>query len=89
MLKALEDDFARLPALLGHATVTPVARVPLDSPPEAPRRPIEDLDRADDERALSARFSSASSDRVIELITQSAAETEAFGGTIAGLLRAG
>ena len=52
MLKALEDDFARLPALLGHATVTPVARAPLASAPEVPRRPTEDLDRAEAERAL-------------------------------------
>ena len=37
----------------------------------------------------SVPFSSASSERVIELITQSAAETEAFGGTLAGLLRPG
>ena len=62
MLKALEDDFARLPALLGHATVTPVA-------PRAARRP-ESLrvratipSRADaDRRARSAPFSSASSE---------------------------
>jgi hypothetical protein len=46
MLRALEDDFARLPALLGHATVTPVTPTPLESPPDpAPRTPVEDLDR--------------------------------------------
>jgi uracil-DNA glycosylase family 4 len=46
MLRALEDDFARLPALLGHATVTPVTRTPLEPPREPARRtPIEDLDR--------------------------------------------
>ena len=90
MLKALEDDFARLPALLGHAdgdagrarTARLAARA---GSPDAGRgsRPPEV------EARWSARFSSASSDRVIELITQSAAETEAFGGTIAGLLRPG
>ena len=52
MLKALEDDFARLPALLGHATVTPVARAPLAPALEVPRRPSEDPDRADADRAL-------------------------------------
>ena len=52
MLKALEDDFARLPALLGHATVTPVARAPLAPAVEVPRRPSEDPDRADADRAL-------------------------------------
>ena len=30
MMKALEDDFARVPALLGHADVRPVPRAPLD-----------------------------------------------------------
>ncbi len=90
MLKALEDDFARLPALLGHATVTPVARAPLAPALEVPRRPSEDPDRADAEpcsrRCRSARPLLSG---VIELITQSAAETEAFGGTLAGLLRPG
>jgi DNA polymerase len=52
MLKALEDDFARLPGLLGHATVTPVARAPLAVASEVPRRPTEDSDSADAERAL-------------------------------------
>jgi len=52
MLKALEDDFARLPALLGHGTVTPVARAPLAPALEVPRRRSEDPDRADADRAL-------------------------------------
>jgi DNA polymerase len=52
MLKALEDDFARLPGLLGHANVTPVARAPLAVASEVPRRPTEDSDSADAERAL-------------------------------------
>src|SRR3954447_23937923 len=36
MLKALEADFARLPELLGHGTVTPVARAPLAVASEVP-----------------------------------------------------
>ena len=53
MLKALEDDFARLPALLGHADVRPVA--PRTARPgvrdETPTA-VEDPDRAEDERTL-------------------------------------
>ena len=90
MLRALEDDFSRLPALLGHGTVTPVARVPVDSAPEEPRR----RDRGSRPRRRRARPCRCGAARpllsgVIELITQSAAETEAFGGTLASLLRPG
>jgi len=48
MLRALEDDFARLPALLGHTTVTPVSRTRVEPPSDPPHRaPIEDLDPAE------------------------------------------
>jgi uracil-DNA glycosylase len=52
MLKALEEDFARLPGLLGDATITPVARAPLAVAPEVPRRATDDPDSADAEPAL-------------------------------------
>jgi uracil-DNA glycosylase len=52
MLKALEEDFARLPGLLGDATIKPVARAPLAVAPEVPRRATDDPDSADAEPAL-------------------------------------
>ena len=53
MMKALEDDFARVPALLGHADVTPVPRAPLDPAPEVTRpTAVEDPDGAEDDRTL-------------------------------------
>ena len=56
MLRALEEDFARLPDLLGHATVTsvtPVVREPLLRAPEPARRnSAGELDRSEAEATL-------------------------------------
>ena len=88
MLKALEDDFARLPALLGRPR-TPVAPRIARRASATPPKPVADP-TGEDERDVGRRRSARPLlSAVLELITQSAAETEAFGAALAGLLRPG
>ena len=76
MLKALEDDFARLPELLRRGLETARATAAVGRRP----RPADERPRP---MAGRTRCSSASSEPVIERTTLSAAETEAFGGLLA------
>ena len=86
MLRALEDDFARIPALLGApSAAAAAARCRRAGAPAAPTRRRAGLDRG----GGSTRCSSASSEPVLERTTASALETEAFGALLAALLRPG
>ena len=93
MLRALEEDFGRIPSLLGRPAPDPAPRPdPLRARPSRRHphgtRPLRAW------RSSSASSSAASNVAghplvVIELTTSSAAETESFGGAVARLLRPG
>ena len=83
MLKALEDDFARLPGLLGRPDT---ARGVATLGPPAPTRPARARRRA---RRVPPRRSARPLLSRARAVTSSAAETEAFGGALAALLRPG
>ena len=85
MLRALEEDFARIPALLGRpgTVAAPLVRAVRAAGRDDPRR--AGLDRGGRRRGAARSVLSS----VLERITASALETEAFGALLAALLRPG